>query len=71
MLTHSRRERSCGGTIARYLERRQAAARTALKTYGVAFVRECGLPTVRTIHHPANVSAIAMNRRMGFVDAVG
>ncbi|MFI2027091.1 hypothetical protein [Streptomyces buecherae] len=42
-----------------------------MKTYGVAFVRECGLPTVRTIHHPANVSAIAMNRRMGFVDAVG
>ncbi|QKW50531.1 GNAT family N-acetyltransferase [Streptomyces buecherae] len=42
----------------------------AMKTYGMAFVRECGLPTVRTIHHPANASAIAMNRRMGFVDAV-
>ncbi|WEV27151.1 hypothetical protein OYE22_19575 [Streptomyces sp. 71268] len=42
-----------------------------MKTYGMAFVRERGLPTVRTVHHPANVSAIAMNQRMGFVDAVG
>ncbi|MFE6780282.1 GNAT family N-acetyltransferase [Streptomyces sp. NPDC057702] len=41
----------------------------AMKTYGMAFVREWGVPTVRTIHHPANASAIAMNRTMGFVDA--
>ncbi|MER8072119.1 GNAT family N-acetyltransferase [Streptomyces sp. NPDC094034] len=42
----------------------------AMKTFGMAFVEECGASRVRTFHHPANTSAIAMNRKMGFVDAV-
>ncbi|MER7110503.1 GNAT family N-acetyltransferase [Streptomyces sp. NPDC000229] len=41
----------------------------AMKTFGMGFVRLCGVPEVRTLHHPANVSAIAMNRAMGYVDA--
>ncbi|MFE7813220.1 GNAT family N-acetyltransferase [Streptomyces sp. NPDC057433] len=41
----------------------------AMKTFGMAFVRESGTSTVRTFHHPANADAIAMNRRMGYVDA--
>ncbi|MFD4858052.1 GNAT family N-acetyltransferase [Streptomyces atratus] len=41
----------------------------AMKTFGMGFVRMCGARTIRTFHHPANTSAIAMNRTMGFVDA--
>ncbi|MFF7373304.1 GNAT family N-acetyltransferase [Streptomyces tricolor] len=41
----------------------------AMKTLGLEFAKRCGAATVRTFHHPANASAIAMNRRMGFVDA--
>ncbi|MDI3403838.1 GNAT family N-acetyltransferase [Streptomyces cavernicola] len=41
----------------------------AMKTIGMAFVRQCGASKVRTIHHPLNKSAINMNRTMGFVDA--
>ncbi|MBL1108586.1 GNAT family N-acetyltransferase [Streptomyces sp. 5-8] len=41
----------------------------AMKTWGLRFAREYGAPRVRTFHHPANANAIAMNRRMGFVDA--
>ncbi|MGW5970611.1 GNAT family N-acetyltransferase [Streptomyces sp. NPDC055186] len=40
----------------------------AMKTFGMAFVRESGASTVRTFHHPANANAIAMNRRMGYVE---
>ncbi|MFI9243624.1 GNAT family N-acetyltransferase [Streptomyces sp. NPDC053086] len=40
----------------------------AMKTVGLRFARECGATRVRTFHHPANANAIAMNRRMGFVD---
>ncbi|MEU3825062.1 GNAT family N-acetyltransferase [Streptomyces sp. SID486] len=40
----------------------------AMKTLGLRFARECGAARVRTFHHPANANAIAMNRRMGFVD---
>ncbi|MDQ0956585.1 RimJ/RimL family protein N-acetyltransferase [Streptomyces sp. B4I13] len=42
----------------------------AMKTFGMTFVEEFGASRVRTFHHPANASAIAMNRKMGFVDAV-
>ncbi len=42
----------------------------AMKTFGMAFVKECGASRIRTFHHPANASAIAMNRKMGFVDTV-
>ncbi|MEU6672251.1 GNAT family N-acetyltransferase [Streptomyces sp. NPDC046727] len=41
----------------------------AMKTVGLDFAREYGATRVRTFHHPANANAIAMNRRMGFVDA--
>ncbi|MFD4112058.1 GNAT family N-acetyltransferase [Streptomyces niveus] len=41
----------------------------ALKTVGVGFAHLCGVDTIRTFHHPANASAIAMNRRLGYVDA--
>ncbi|MEV6162450.1 GNAT family N-acetyltransferase [Streptomyces sp. NPDC052052] len=41
----------------------------AMKTFGMEFVRTCGARRVRTVHHPAHTSAIAMNRTLGFVDA--
>ncbi|MEV5434237.1 GNAT family N-acetyltransferase [Streptomyces sp. NPDC052701] len=54
------------GVRARY---RGQGISIAMKTFGMAFVKECGASRVRTFHHPANASAIAMNRKMGFVDA--
>ncbi|MFF8617618.1 GNAT family N-acetyltransferase [Streptomyces sp. NPDC015350] len=41
----------------------------AMKTFGMGFARQSGAGRVRTFHHPANTNAIAMNRRMGFVDS--
>jgi RimJ/RimL family protein N-acetyltransferase len=41
----------------------------AMKTFGIGFARSCGVSKIRTIHHPANTSAIEMNRRLGYVDA--
>jgi RimJ/RimL family protein N-acetyltransferase len=41
----------------------------AMKIFGMSFVKALGARTVRTLHHPANASAIAMNRKLGFVDA--
>lgn len=41
----------------------------AMKVFGIDFARHCEVDTVRTFHHPANASAIAMNRRLGYVDA--
>lgn len=40
----------------------------AMKTLGIAFAARRGAPVIRTIHHPANASAIAMNRTLGYVD---
>ena len=40
----------------------------ALKVMGIRFARSSGMPLLRTFHHPDNASAIAMNRRLGFVD---
>ncbi|MFD9502769.1 GNAT family N-acetyltransferase [Streptomyces sp. NPDC060035] len=40
----------------------------AMKTVGIGFADLCGVEKVRTIHHPANTSAIEMNRRLGYVD---
>ncbi|WP_226967194.1 GNAT family N-acetyltransferase [Streptomyces phaeolivaceus] len=42
----------------------------AMKTFGIGFAGICGVSTVRTVHHPANERAIAMNRTLGYVDAV-
>ncbi|MDX6294610.1 MAG: hypothetical protein QOH50_3685 [Kribbellaceae bacterium] len=41
----------------------------ALKVLAIDFARRSGQRWLRTFHHPANGSAIAMNRRLGFVDA--
>ncbi|MFD3806402.1 GNAT family N-acetyltransferase [Streptomyces sp. NPDC058619] len=41
----------------------------AMKVLGVGFAGLCGVGRVRTVHHPANVRAIAMNRTLGYVDA--
>ncbi|MEU1309079.1 GNAT family N-acetyltransferase [Streptomyces cinnamoneus] len=41
----------------------------AMKTFGMGFAGLCGVDRVRTIHHPANTGAIAMNRRLGYADA--
>ncbi|MFB7137767.1 GNAT family N-acetyltransferase [Streptomyces sp. NPDC056237] len=41
----------------------------AMKTFGMGFARLCGVDRIRTIHHPANRSAIGMNRRLGYIDA--
>lgn len=40
----------------------------ALKVLAVRFVRASGYRRLVTFHHPRNDSAIAMNRRLGFVD---
>jgi GNAT superfamily N-acetyltransferase len=40
----------------------------ALKLLAIRFARQSGYRTLMTIHHPRNTSAIAMNRRLGFVD---
>ncbi|MGW7318616.1 GNAT family N-acetyltransferase [Streptomyces sp. NPDC054865] len=41
----------------------------AMKTIGTRFAGLHGARQIRTVHHPANTNAIAMNRKMGFVDA--
>ncbi len=40
----------------------------ALKLLAIGFARSSDMRWLRTFHHPANASAIAMNRRLGFVD---
>ena len=41
----------------------------AMKTFGIGFAGMCGVSLVRTVHHPDNTRAIAMNRMLGYVDA--
>ncbi|MER6947661.1 GNAT family N-acetyltransferase [Nonomuraea sp. NPDC000554] len=43
----------------------------ALKLLAIRFVRSSGYRWLATFHHPRNASAIAMNRRLGFVDQAG
>jgi GNAT superfamily N-acetyltransferase len=40
----------------------------ALKLLAIRFARSSRYRWLRTFHHPANASAIGMNRRLGFVD---
>jgi GNAT superfamily N-acetyltransferase len=40
----------------------------ALKLLAIRFVRSSGYRWLSTFHHPRNASAIAMNRRLGFID---
>ncbi|WP_055480967.1 GNAT family N-acetyltransferase [Sphaerimonospora mesophila] len=53
------------GVLAPY--RRQGLS-LALKLLAIRFVRSSGYRWLATLHHPRNASAIAMNRRLGFVD---
>jgi hypothetical protein len=39
-----------------------------LKVLAIEFARRSGQRWLRTFHHPANASVIAMNRRLGFFD---
>ncbi len=41
---------------------------TSLQREEVGFARRAGMRWLRTFHHPSNASAIAMNRRLGYVD---
>ena len=41
----------------------------AMKLRGIALARSLELLTIRTVHHPENAAMIALNRRLGFVDA--
>jgi RimJ/RimL family protein N-acetyltransferase len=41
----------------------------AMKVIVIERVREVGVPTIRTFHHPDNAAPIALNRRLGYVDA--
>ncbi|MFD9406392.1 GNAT family N-acetyltransferase [Streptomyces sp. NPDC059989] len=41
----------------------------AMKTLGIGFAALCGVGRIRTVHHPANATVIAMNRKLGYVDA--
>jgi RimJ/RimL family protein N-acetyltransferase len=43
----------------------------ALKLLAIRFVRSSGLQRLVAFHHPRNQTAIAMNRRLGFVDVRG
>ncbi|MDQ3628900.1 MAG: GNAT family N-acetyltransferase [Actinomycetota bacterium] len=40
----------------------------AVKLLAIDFVRSVEMRWLRTLHHPRNSAAIAMNRRLGFVD---
>lgn len=42
---------------------------TAMKTSGIGFAGLCGVDRIRTVHHAANARAVAMNRRLGYLDA--
>jgi GNAT superfamily N-acetyltransferase len=41
----------------------------AMKLQAIGFARSSHMRWLQTFHHPDNVAAIAMNRRLGFVDA--
>jgi len=40
-----------------------------MKVRGMDFADRCGVTMARTVHHPGNHSMIALNRRLGYVDA--
>lgn len=41
----------------------------AMKVRGMDFASRCGVHIARTVHHPRNLAMIALNRRLGYVDA--
>lgn len=38
------------------------------ESFGMRFVRECEVGSVRTIHDPQNSLKIAMNKKLGYVE---
>ncbi len=40
----------------------------AMKLQAIRFARSHDMRWLRTFHHPANASAIGLNRRLGFAD---
>ncbi|MCP3939752.1 MAG: hypothetical protein GY708_30795 [Actinomycetia bacterium] len=54
------------GVVRRYRGRGNALA---MKVAGMAFIRDLGVSTVRTVHHPRNKAMINLNRKLGYVDA--
>ncbi|NED94665.1 GNAT family N-acetyltransferase [Phytoactinopolyspora alkaliphila] len=53
------------GVLAAYRGRSLALA---MKVLAIRFAKDAGVSVLRTFHHPRNASAIAMNRKLGFVD---
>jgi RimJ/RimL family protein N-acetyltransferase len=41
----------------------------AMKVLVIERVRALGVPAIQTFHHPDNAAPIALNRRLGYVDA--
>jgi RimJ/RimL family protein N-acetyltransferase len=41
----------------------------AMKVMLIGRVRDLGAPAMHTFHHPQNIAAIALNRRLGYVDS--
>jgi hypothetical protein len=41
----------------------------AMKVLVIGHVREHGGGEIRTLHHPDNVAGIALNRKLGYIDA--
>lgn len=41
----------------------------AMKVMVIRLVRDLDVPEIRTLHHPDNHAPIALNRRLGYVDA--
>ncbi|MFB7463497.1 hypothetical protein ACFCZ1_08310 [Streptomyces sp. NPDC056224] len=41
----------------------------AMKTLGIGFAGLCGASRIRTVHHRANATVTAMNRKLGHADA--
>ena len=48
---------------------RRRGLATALKVRGIGTARALGVDTIRTFHAPQNTAMIALNRRLGYVDA--
>jgi len=47
---------------------RRRGVATSVKVLAIRFARSLGVDSIRTVHAAANQAAIAMNRRLGFVD---
>jgi GNAT superfamily N-acetyltransferase len=50
-------------------EHRRQGIALAMKVHAIDHARRRGAPVMRTVHHPANVAMITLNRALGYVDA--